>query len=253
MNVEVTGLLYGVIGGGAAALIFRAVERAWIDVCIAEWIEARQKLRKYAKPFWLGCNDLEYRLNDILEKLTSGGNLDSLRWSPDNATALRWYVEDGYYVTSTAYLLANVAAWIRLFQRDVVFLRFRKNSATAQFFLLVESLKAKLSKDPPSILWYHYLNGIGEYLIDDDVPMSIAAFSSRLATDERFRAYYGQLFRFLHRLTSKDHEELLKGTLSTLGEIKRFLKEKSGAVPKISAAQPDAEPDREQAGECGVS
>jgi len=235
MKGELTGLLWGALGGGAVALILRTVEKALIDVHVAESIEARQKLRKYAKPFWLACNDLEWRLNQILEKLTSGGNLDPLRWSPGDATPLQWYVEDGYYVTSTAYLLANVAAWIRLFQRDVVFLRFRKHSATAQFFHLVESLKAELSKDPPSILWYHYLNGVGEYLIDNDVPMSIAAFSSKLATDERFRVYYGQLFRFLHRLTSKDHEELLKGTLITLREIKRCL-EKNGAVPEISAA-----------------
>jgi hypothetical protein len=240
MNGEFTGLLWGALGGGAVALVLRTVERALIDVHIAESIEARQKVQKYAKPFWLACNDLEWRFSHILEKLTSGGDLNPLRWSPEDATPVRWYVENGYYVTSTAYLLANVAAWIRLFQRDVVFLRFRKNSATAQFFRLVESLKAGLSKDPPSILWYHYFNGIGEYLIDADVPMSIAAFTNKLATDERFRAYYGQLFRFLHRLASKDHEQLLRSALSTLREIKQCL-EKNGAVPEISTAEPTAQ------------
>jgi hypothetical protein len=234
MNGGLTALLWGVIGGGAVALIFRTLEKALIDVRVAESIEARQKLRKYAKPFWLACNDLEWRLNHILQKLTSGGNLDPLRWSPDDARPLRWYVEDGYYVTSTAYLLATVSAWIRLFQRDVVFLRFRKKSATADFFHLVELLKVEISNDPPSILWYHYFNGIGESLIDNGVPMSIATFTSKLATEERFRAYYGQLFRFLHRLTTQDHESLLKRTLNTLREIKRCL-EKNGAVPEISA------------------
>jgi len=236
MDSGITGLLWGALGGGAVTVILRTVEKALIDVHIAESIEARQKLRKYAKPLWLACNDLEWRFNHILKKLSSGDNLDPLRWSPDDATPLRWYVEDGYYVTSTAYLLANVAAWIRLFQRDVVFLRFRKHSATAQFDLLVESLKSELSKDPPSILWYHYINGIGEYLIENDVPMTIAAFSSKLATDDQFRSYYSQLFRFLYRMASKDYEELLTKALSTLGEIKRCL-ENNGAVPEISAAK----------------
>jgi hypothetical protein len=148
---------------------------------------------------------------------------------------VQWYVKNGYYITSTAYLLANVAAWIRLFQRDVVFLRFRRQSATAKFFHLVELLKTELSKDPPSILWYHYINGVGENLIDDVVPISIAAFSSKLATDDGFRDYYDQLFQFLHRLTNKDHEELLKATIKTLRDIKKCLEE-NGAVPEISAA-----------------
>jgi hypothetical protein len=235
MNGELTGLLWGAIGGGAVALVFRTLEKAWIDVHVGESLEARQKLRKYANPFWLACNDLERRFTQILAKLQSNGNLDPLRLSPDNATPVQWYVKDGYYVTSTAYLIANVAAWIALFQRDVVFLRFRKHSATARFFHLVESLKAELSKEPTSILWYHYLNGVGEYLIDHDVPMSIATFSSRLATDGGFRAYYDQLFQFLRRLTSRDHEDLLKATVGTLQEIKQCL-EHNGAVPEISAA-----------------
>ena len=236
MNVELNGFLWGALGGGAVALVFRTVEKALIDVRIAESIEARQKVQKYAKPFWLACNDLEWRLHHILEKLATGGNLEPLRWSPDDSTPVRWYVEEGYYVASTAYLVASVAAWIRLFQRDVVFLRFGKDSTTAEFFRLVESLKAGLSKDPPSILWYHYFNGIGEYLIENDVPMSIAAFTNKLAADRGYLAYYGQLFRFLHRLAGKDHEALLKSTLTTLRDIKLCL-EKNGAVPGISAAE----------------
>jgi hypothetical protein len=233
MSGELTGLLWGALGGGAIALILRTVEKTLIDVRIAESIETRQKLRKYANPLWLACHDLAYRLDDIHKKLTKGDNLAPLGWSPEDAKSLRWYVEDGYYVTSTAYLLANVSAWIRLFQLDVVFLRFRKESATAQFLLLVDSLKAQLSKHP-SILWYHYLNGIGDSLIENEAPLSIAAFSSKLATDERFRSYYGQLFRFLDHLRNKDHEELLNATLTTLRDIERCL-EKNGAVPEISA------------------
>ncbi len=188
---------------------------------------------KYAKPFWLACNDLEWRLGHIRQKIRSNDNLEPLRECPSNAVGLDWYVRAGYYATSTAYLLANVAAWIRLFQRDVVFLRFRKSSATAQFFRLVESLKVALSTD--SILWFHYFNGIGDYLIQNEVPMSIGAFSDKLATEENYRAYYSHLFGFLQSLTGTNQEEFIEGAIENLRAIKRCLEDK-GAVPEISAA-----------------
>lgn len=232
MSDGLGALILGAVGGGIVTFGLHAFEKVWIEGRLGESVDARRKLLKYAKPFWLACNDLEWRFAHILQKIRSKDNLEPLRDSPAKAVGLDWYVKEGYYTTSTAYLLANVAAWIRLFQRDVVFLRFRRSSATAQFFRLVESLKATLSTD--SILWFHYFNGIGDYLIQGEVPMSIAAFSLKLATEESFRAYYSQLFAFLQSLTGANQEQFIERVIENLGAIKRCLEE-NGAVPEISA------------------
>ena len=153
---------------------------------------------------------------------------------------MQWYVKYGYFAASTAYLVANVSAWIRLFQRDVVFLRFGKRSATAQFFHLVESLKARVSR-PPSILWYHYFNGIGDRLIENGAPISIATFSCKLATDDHFRAYYDQLFQFVRHLPAQDYKKLIEDTLHILRQIKKCLEE-NGAVPVSRSDSPYKDP-----------
>jgi hypothetical protein len=230
MSNGIEGLLFGAIGGGIVTFGLRAFEKVWIEGRLAESIDARKKMMKYAKPLWLACNDLEWRFNNILEKINKN-DVESLKWYPGTNVELDWYVMDGYYITSTAYLIANVSAWIRLLERDVVFLRFKTESATEQFFILVNSLKVNLSTD--SILWFHYFNGIGDYLIQNDVPISIAEFSNKLLTDKNYRAYYSQLYRFLQSLTEDNKEEFIKKAIKDLGAIKRLLRD-NGAVPNIS-------------------
>ena len=78
---------------------------------------------------------------------------------PEKGSGLDWYTKEGYYATSTVYLLAYVSAWITLLQRDIVFLEFKRESLTAQFFQCVEHFKGSISTK--TILWYHYLVGMG--------------------------------------------------------------------------------------------
>jgi hypothetical protein len=170
MQDELSKLLYGAIGGGLVTLLWSTLDKYWLGVRLGESVEARGKLRLYAKPLWLECRELEFRLRHICQKTREPNHeveLAPLRLSPKEARSLEWYTKEGYYITSTAYLVAAVAGWIRLFQRDVVFLQFGTKTSTRQFLDLVEELKSVLSKSP-SVLWYYYFDGIGDKLIDEN-------------------------------------------------------------------------------------
>jgi len=167
-------LLYGAIGGGLVAALFRIAEQ-WIQRRSAQSVEARKTLAKYAKPLWLACHNLEQRLAHIHSGLN---NPQVLTRAPEKGCGLDWYTKEGYYATSTVYLLAYVSAWITLFQRDIVFLEFKRESLTAQFFQCVEHFKGSISTG--TILWYHYLVGIGQQLLPmgAERPMTLAVFIS---------------------------------------------------------------------------
>jgi hypothetical protein len=234
MTEELSTLIYGSIGGGCAALLLKIIDKYWISPRFTDSFKARKELHLYAKPLWRDCHELEFRLKHIKFLINSKSeSLASLKFSPKDAASLEWYTKEGYYVTSTAYLIASVASWIVIFQKNVVFLQFGKRSLTSEFFHLIENFKTAISFKP-SILWYYYFNGIGENLILDgqDRPMSLAAFSNRMYTDKLFREYYDQLFQFLKKIAAESYNIQMDKTLFVLKELKQFL-EKNGAVPVI--------------------
>ncbi|MDJ0574707.1 MAG: hypothetical protein QNJ65_06015 [Xenococcaceae cyanobacterium MO_234.B1] len=133
-----SNFFYGAIGGGFVAFAFRFVENYLIAPRFSESLEARNKLFVYAKPLWLACHELEFRLTMISNKLRSreqGGPRTSLSFSLASAQSIDWFTKDGYYITSSAYLISVVSCWIQLYERDVVFLRFGRSSLVLFFFI----------------------------------------------------------------------------------------------------------------------
>lgn len=228
---ELIRLIASAIFGGGIAILWQSTQKWYIDPGITASNVASRKLVEYSKTLWLACDDLEVRLTQIANKYKDR-TLEPLYWQPSDSTPVRWHVEDGYYATSTAYLLANLLAWIRLFERDVSCLKFTKKSDATKLLHEFHSLKRCLSKKDVSILWYQYLNGIGDFLIDAKRPMSIAAFSIKLSSDDHFRSFYGQLFRFLNSLRDDTRIELINDAISVIRTIKPLL-ERRGAVPEV--------------------
>jgi hypothetical protein len=81
-------------------------------------------------------------------------------------------------------------------------------------------------------LWFQYFNGIGDYLIQNEVPMSIAEFANKLATERKYLAYYSHLFQFLKSLADANKKEFIEKAIEDLRKIKKFLVG-TGAVPNI--------------------
>ena len=230
---ELSKFVFGAIGGGFAATVFRVLD-ATLQSRREKKQSAQATLRKYAKPLWLAAHALESRLDHVANTLKNRSALKSI---PQRGYLLDWYAKDGYYAVSTAYHISAVASWIGLFQRDVVFLEFPKQSQSDKFFRLVEGLQAIFSQSP-SILWYQYIDGIGSELIDEgrSQPMTFSAFCRRLSQDESFRLFYDQLFQFLTKLADNRYPKLLHDTLEQLSRIKSCLSD-AGAVSGLPAVE----------------
>jgi hypothetical protein len=225
MSDGLSNLVYGVVGGGVITFLIKITETYLVAPRLQESIDARKKLYLYARPLWLACHELEYRLNFIIDKINDqSGPSYSLKLSPKNATSLDWFTKEGYYITSTAYLISVVACWVALYERDVVFLPFVNQRLTTEFFYLIEDFKTAISSKD-SILWFYYVTGIGDHLIDKGTnhPITQSEFSYRLYKDELFRDYYDQLFQFLHRVADNDFRHTLEETIKSLAQIKEFL------------------------------
>ncbi|MDM9381098.1 hypothetical protein QUB80_10320 [Chlorogloeopsis sp. ULAP01] len=230
-----SNLIYGVIGGGIFTFMMKVTETYLIAPRLQESIEARKKLDLYAKPLWLACHELEFRLISIKDKINEPyGPSHSLKLSPKTASSLDWFTKDGYYITSTAYLMASVSCWIALYERDVVFLPFSKKSLTTEFFYLIEDFKRAISSKG-SILWFHYVNGIGDNLVDKGTkyPITLSEFSYKLYKDELFRDYYDQLFQFLHRVACNEFMESVEETIQILGKIQKFLEKNRISIKMV--------------------
>ena len=226
MNADISNFLYGAVGGGMVATGMRITETYLISPRFSESIEARKKLFVYARPLSYACHELEYRLSAVLDEIHGKVAADSaLRFSPKQAESIDWFTE-GYYVTSPAYLIASVSSWIQLYERDVVFLKFGRLSLTRQFFILIEQFKSSFS-NRGSILWFYYVNGIGEQLVDRDNnrPMTMTDFIYKLHEDELFRSYYDQLFTFLNQVSEGRYLDNIQDVIQQANEIKRFLVE----------------------------
>lgn len=226
MNENLANFLFGVLGGGLVATGFRLAETYWLAPRFTESVEARKKLFVYARPLSHACHELVYRLRAFLPKMQQAMNdtRAALSLSPQKATSIAWFTKEGYYLTSTAYLFALVSCWIQLYERDVVFLKFGRSSLTRQFFDLIEGFKNRVSGDG-SILWFHYVNGIGELLIADagDRPMTMSEFIYKLYEDELFRDYYDQFFVFLNQVADGKFLANLEATIQQLDRIQDFL------------------------------
>lgn len=225
MNETISNFLYGALGGGLVATGIRIAETYWIAPHFTESLEARKKLFMYASPLSHACHELKYRLNAILQEIeVCAGTKEALNLSPKGIQTIDWFTKSGYYLTSTAYLICVTSAWIQLYERDVVFLKFGRTSLTRRFFALIEKFKNDLSSEG-SILWFHYVNGLGEQLVDKDKnrPMTMSEFIYKLYQDGLFRDYYDQLFAFLNQVAEGKHTMTMRNTIKTLEEINNFL------------------------------
>ena len=239
--LKVLNVLMGVVLGGIVGVLGKnwGDERKY-HADIAH--KAEEKLQTYAKPLWRSCQELRFRLQIIRQSLRDGDpvlrqkELEPLRWSPKDAGSLSWFNQSGQFVTSTAYLIAVVSAWITLFERDVVFLPFRKASSTTEFFGLVEQFKSSIG-DHGSVLFYNYFQGIGSRLLLDDQsrPMPIDSFSYRLYQDEMFRSYYEQLFAFIHQVADGEFGWNLEHSIESLDKVMDCLL-RNGAIKEIGRA-----------------
>jgi hypothetical protein len=228
---------------------------------IEPWYNAQALRRKYATALWIACADLKIHLERIRERVMAGDRqtVDALKKIPDNDSkrdgSVRpdWFTKDGYYTTSTAYKIAAVSAWLRIYQRELLFLPY----AASQDFLSKLYTRAdrfNTSFSTNTCLWYDYLNAVGDGLLARPsyapaastlAPLSFAEFCERYTTDDRFRLFYEQVHMYIWFVADcqKPYLESVQNVLHSLDELRSFLTREKLLREDFIVTRPDINPE----------
>lgn len=216
---------------------------------IAPFLEeraARRKIQHFSYPIWVACCNLQFRFYIILGKpryrpaflKEFNGKLEDISWLTD----------DGYYNVSTAYLIADLAAWISLFQQSVVTLRFATNSLTSRLYDHSILIKQSIAFDS-DVLPFNYLTGIGDSMLQErggeTRVLSFYEYIDRLVTDTNFRRFHSRLVRFACLINKKENAARASRIWKSLEETKDFLNEKLNAPLSRNIVGALAEQDKE--------
>jgi hypothetical protein len=221
--IDFTTAIIGIVSGVLASVATTSLTR---------WMERRNQdrftVQKYARPIWLACEHLAFRLEQIIEKLTDphGDAANVLDWWRDyeESKKVLWMNGQGYFITSTAYVLSSLSCWFYIVEKKVVFLPFRDRSKSSEFFLLVNRVKRSLTTNTP--LWFHYLSGSGQMLLDEDgeQPISYGQFVLRMGNQNEFSDYYQQLFNgFIQEAGQGKITKALEESIESLRAVQTFL------------------------------
>ena len=248
-----------------AAIITAAVGLAGLlglaKYLIEPWYNARALRKKYATALWIACAELKIQLEQIHKRVIAGDRqtVDALKKISDNDSkrdgSVRpdWFTKDGYYATSTAYKIAAVSAWLRIYQRELLFLPY----AASQDFLSklyngADQLNRSFSTD--TCLWYDYLNAVGDGLVARPgsapaasalAPLSFAEFCERYTTDSRFRLFYEQVHMYIWFVADaqKTYLHSVQNVLQSLDELKSLLRQEKLLREDFIVIRPDINPE----------
>jgi hypothetical protein len=228
---------------------------------IEPWYNARALRRKYATALWIACADLKIHLERIRERVMAGDRqtVDALKKIPDNDSkrdgSVRpdWFTKDGYYTTSTAYKIAAVSAWLRIYQRELLFLPYAASQDfLSKLYTRADRLNTSFSTN--TCLWYDYLNAVGDGLLARPsyppaastlAPLSFAEFCERYTTDDRFRLFYEQVHMYIWFVADcqKPYLESVQNVLHSLDELRSFLTREKLLREEFIVTRPDINPE----------
>jgi len=219
-----------IIALGLPLLTFLGVQKFFLE----PRYEARATRRKYATALYLACKELSLHLGHTLERLNSTGSRvgDAMKKIPNNDFRGNpaWFTKDGYYTTLTAYKIAAVSAWLRIYQSALLFSAY---PASQSFLndLYGRSQNLKIAFSTGTCLWYYYFDAIGERLVEDDAKLAsvltFAKFCGRYANETDFRLFFEQLHMYIWFLGNKDPKYL-----ATLPRIQECLDDLIGFLER---------------------
>jgi hypothetical protein len=201
----------------------------------------RRRLRKViATGLWLSCYELRRHLEAIKATLSGGGTSadamrDALLKIPRNDFGGRpdWFVKTGYFSMITAYKIAAFSAWMKIYQKAVLraLLAGRGNKLIRGLFQAFDAYKVAASSN--TVLWYNYLESVGEWIIvaegDLTSPIGFSEFCRRYQNDHEFLFYFDQLHMFIHFMARRDepwasnYQHALSGMIDALKGLEGFL------------------------------
>jgi hypothetical protein len=232
---------------------------------IEPWYNARALRRKYATALWIACADLEIHLKRIHERVRAGDphTIDALKRIPDKDSKRDgkvrpdWFTKDGYYTTTTAFKIAAVSAWLRIYQRELLFLPYSASQDfLSKLYTAADTLNKSFSTD--TCLWYDYLNAIGDGLVARPAsapvasplaPLSFAEFCERYTTDSRFRLFYEQVHWYIRFVADgrKPYLDSVQTVCKALDDMKSLLTREKLLREDFVVTRPEINPAEQKA------
>ena len=228
MNVNsVSTLLPGMMTALLALLTYLGTYKYVIE----PWLLARQLRKKYATALWITCRELQLHLENIHKRVSvqKQSTINALKKIPNNDFKDRvdWFTKEGYYASVTAYKIAVVSAWLRVYQQELLFSTYRKSRKFLNsLYGKADQIKSAFSKD--TCLWYDYFDAIGDKLVDrsGDVPRPLAfsTFCDKCFSEKQYRLFYEQLRIFIWFVANGEYLEKLDKIGVALEGLRDFLK-----------------------------
>lgn len=203
--------------------IFSSVLLLVINDFYKSWKRIREKRneqlevhREYIRKMLLSVKSLIIRLEHIQKKDKIEVDMSRMR------NLLEWYTKDGYYISSTVYLMAHVSCITNNYKK--IPLSIDRNVSK-----ISEELQSKLDKyntiiSTDSCLWYHYHVALGNSLNDNNNNiMTFYDFVRKICQDELYFQFVNQAYHFVKSLTDDKHKQFLKGWLQNLHEIEEYI------------------------------
>ena len=172
--------------------------------------QAAASLRqKYGTALWITCKELDLHLGRIKSTLNDSQVFDSLLRIPTNDwdNKIDWFTKQGFYTMVTAHRIAQLSAWMYIYQQDLLFSRTKKSSDLLMgLYNHASSIRRAFSQD--SCLWPEYFDGIGSLHVERVGeflrPLSFSSFCMRCSSDPGFMKFYDQLHMFIHLMAKSE-------------------------------------------------
>jgi hypothetical protein len=204
-------------------LTFLGVQKFIFEPRYEAWLNRR----KYATALYLACTELKLHLASTAERMSTedSGVPNAIKKIPDhdfhgNAA---WFTKEGYYATITAYKIAAVSAWLRVYQNALLFSSYTQSQAFLRE-LYEKAQQLKVAFSTRTCLWYYYLDALGERLIvqgqTESGVLSFSRFCAEYASNGDFRKFFEQLHMYLWFVGDRNPRYL-----ATLPEIQESLDE----------------------------
>jgi hypothetical protein len=198
--------------------------------------QARNSRRRYATALFIACDELRMHLAETLNlvNLNDSSTIEAMKKIPDNdfKDNTAWFTKSGYYTTITAYKIAVVSGWLKIYQNSLLFFSYQASRAFLND-LYKHSQNLKLAFSTETCLWYYYFDAIGERVIEVETTVtpviSFAKFCDCYTNDKNFRLFFEQLHMYIWFIGDKDPKYLgtIPKILKSLKELTNFLDKKN--------------------------
>jgi hypothetical protein len=227
------------IGGQILVLIGALFAGGGLRYFLEPLLQQKRLRKVMATGLWLSCYELRLHLEAIKTTLSSGDpSADAMRNAllkipgSDSKGKPDWFVKDGYFSMITAYKIAAFSAWMKIYQTAVLraLLTGIRSKFISDVFQKFDAYKVAASDD--TVLWYNYLESIGEKIISTEgdltSPVGFSEFCNKYS-DEKFLLYFDQLHMFIHFMGRKDdpwvkiYPPALTAMIDALNDLENFL------------------------------